>query len=95
MTRRALERWGLCAGVLVGLAANSLVLLLPNPSNVVALRVLGFPLLFAVGLLTLVIPPAGLLSYVVVPIQWTLVGWLAGRFLAHRTRGASSRAPGT
>jgi hypothetical protein len=75
-----------------GLVANLLGFFLPNPSNVVALRLLGSPLLVVVGLLTLVFPPAGLLYYVVVPAQWTFVGWLAGYLLARR---ASSSAGGT
>jgi len=73
-------------GLTFGLAANLLVLSLPNPSNIVALRALGSPLLFVVGGFTLIIPPAGLLYYAVVPIQWTLVGWLVGRVLARRNR---------
>lgn len=95
MGNRTLERRGLGVGMAFGLAANLLVLFLPNPSNVVALRVLGSPVLVAVGLLTLVVPPAGLLYYVVVPVQWTLVGWLVGYILARRTRRVSSSAGGT
>jgi hypothetical protein len=63
---------------------------LPNPENIAALRALGSPLLFVVGLLTLIIPPAGLLYYVVVAAQWTLIGWLGGYLLARRRRVRSS-----
>jgi hypothetical protein len=53
------------------------------------------PLLIAVGLLSFVVPPAGLLYYVVVPTQWALVGWLVGRLLTRRPRRVSSAAEGT
>jgi hypothetical protein len=95
MPNRTFERRGLTVGLVFGLAANLLVLFLPNPSNVVALRVLGLPLLIVVGLLSFVVPPAGLLYYVVVPAQWALVGWLVGRLLARRPRRGSSSADGT
>jgi uncharacterized membrane protein len=95
MVAQSLERQGLYVGSAVGLAGGLLVFLLPNPSNIVALRALGSPLLFVVGALTLVIPPAGLLYYVVVPLQWTLVGWLVGFLVARRRRRASSQARGT
>ena len=84
--QRNLERLGFGLGLAFGVAAGMLVFVLPNPTNVTALRALGSPLLFVVGLLTLVMPPAGVLYYVVVPVQWTLVGWLVGRLLARRQR---------
>jgi hypothetical protein len=57
--------------------------------------VVGSPLLFAAGVLALVVPPAALLYYAVVPVQWMLVGWLTGRLLSRRrgTERSSVRAP--
>ena len=95
MAELSLERRGLYAGLAFGLLGGLLVVFLPNPSNVVTLRALGSPLLFLVGLITLVLPPAGLLYYVVVPVQWTFVGWLVGFVVARRRRSASSAAQGT
>jgi hypothetical protein len=92
MAGQSPERRGLYRGLAFGLAGGLLVFVLPNPSNVVALRALGSPLLFLVGVLTLVIPPAGLLYYVVVPAQWALVGWLVGFLVARRRRRASAAA---
>ena len=95
MVAQGLERLGLYVGLAVGLSGGLLVFLLPNPSNIEALRALGSPLLFVVGALTHVIPPAGLLYYVVVPVQWALVGWLVGFLLARTRRRGPPSAPDT
>ena len=89
-----LERGGVLAGLAFGVAASIYVFSLPNPENITALRVLGSPLLFVVGFLTLVVPTAGVLYYFVVAAQWTLLGWLGGFLLARRRRIRSS-VPGT
>lgn len=89
-----LERGSVLAGLAFGVAASVYVFSLPNPENVTALRVLGSPLLFVVGFLTLIFPPAGVLYYVVLAAQWTLLGWLGG-FLLTRRRRIRSSAPGT
>ena len=94
MNHSVLARRGAILGLVVGFVANLVVFSLPSPTNVVALRVVGSPLLFAAGGLALVVPPAALLYYAVVPVQWMLVGWLAGRLLARRRGTESSSVRG-
>lgn len=92
---QSLERRGLYLGLIFGVPAGLLVVLLPNPSNVEVLQALGSPLLYLVGLLTFVLPPAGLLYYVVVPVQWALVGWLVGLLLDRLRRRSPTSAAGS
>jgi hypothetical protein len=89
MIGQSLERRGLYVGSAIRPAGRLLVFLLPNPRTLWPSEQLGSPLLFVVGALTLVIPPAGLLYYVVVPVQWTLVGWFVGFLVSRRRRSAS------